>query len=216
VPPIDIGLFRAAGRRWEGALDTTLRSSVVPYGYTVTIWASGAYLIHLQGTPSMGQAFLFVSGALLAFAALAAFSHGRAVSAPAPAGKLHPDAAHPILAAGLHITAVGIALFAAGVIDRGTGEAAWLLGSFAVTFIYLGTASGELALALELQRREIGIYSARLRTRRRRDAVRSGALPDRRSRPENRATAADGDGRREDGGRGGETGRERERETALR
>jgi hypothetical protein len=183
VASLDVGLFRAAAARWEGALDTTLRSSVIPYGYTVTIWASGAYLINLNGTPSMIEAFGFVSGALIAFALLSALSHRMPRRDGAHSGRLRPDASHPVFAAGLHIAAVGLALLAAGIIDRALGELAWIFGSFVVTFIYLGIASAELAIALELQKREIGIYNDRSVLRRRREAYRRGELPDRRREP---------------------------------
>lgn len=42
------------------------------YGYTLTIWGGGSVLINQYGTPTIGQIFLYVGGALVAFATLAA------------------------------------------------------------------------------------------------------------------------------------------------
>ena len=73
----DGGVLRAAAARYAGTLDKTLRSAVIPYGYTVTVWASGAYLISLRGLPSGLEAFAFVVGATLAFGVLASMSQRR-------------------------------------------------------------------------------------------------------------------------------------------
>lgn len=47
------------------------------YGYTLTIWGGGSILIGQYGTPTVAQIFLYVGGALVAFATLAlvAFPH---------------------------------------------------------------------------------------------------------------------------------------------
>jgi len=42
----------------------------IPYGYTVVVWTSGGVLIQTHGPPSAGSAFLFLGGAVLAFAAV--------------------------------------------------------------------------------------------------------------------------------------------------
>jgi hypothetical protein len=159
-------VLRGAAGRYGPTLDNTLRSAVVPYGYTVTIWASGAYLISLRGIPNGWQAFAFVTGAMLAFGALAWLSQklpGRKASALSP---LHPDSSHPILASGVHIAAVGIAFGVATLVDRALEDYAWFVGSFAITFIYLLVASGELALAVEISERRVGLQRARLLRRR--------------------------------------------------
>lgn len=158
---IDASVIRAAAARFDGTLDHTLRSAVVPYGYTVTIWASGAYLISERGLPNLVEVFAFVSGAMLAFALLSAFAQGRESAAGAgQRSRLHPESAHPLLAAGLHIAAVGLALGVASLIDTQLGDFAWFAGSLAVTLIYLSIASAELALAFELRERELGLRAA--------------------------------------------------------
>jgi hypothetical protein len=169
----DGGVLRAAAARYAGTLDKTLRSAVIPYGYTVTVWASGAYLISLRGLPSGLEAFAFVGGATLAFGVLASMSQWRPGPIDEPTiAPIHPDSRHPLFAAGLHIAAVGLAFGAATLIDRLLGNLAWFLASFAVTFIYLLIASAELAISVELNQREIGLERARVMVRRRRKAIR--------------------------------------------
>lgn len=166
--PLDRSVIRGAGHRYGITLDKTLRSAVVPYGYTVTIWASGAYLISLRGVPGAVEAFCFVAGALAAFGILASLSQ-RQPNVPRGdtiAPPIHPDSSHPIFAAGLHIAAVGLAFAAAALVDELLGTAAWFFGSFAVTLIYLSIASAELAIAVEMHQREIAIRAPRLLPRR--------------------------------------------------
>ena len=169
--PLDPGVLRAASQRWDGTLDKTLRSAVIPYGYTVTTWATGAYLVGQQGLPSAFEAFLFVCGAIIAFALLATLSARRSgsgellTSEPIP---IHPDSSHPIFVAGFHILAIGAAFAAAAAVDELLGNSAWFVGSFVVTLVYLALSSLELAIAIELHRRKIGIARARVIIRRRR------------------------------------------------
>lgn len=49
-------------------LRAALGASAGPYGYTLTIWTTGAVLIHAFGMPSPLDAFLFMAGAVVAFA----------------------------------------------------------------------------------------------------------------------------------------------------
>lgn len=156
--PLDRGVVRGATGRFDATLDKTLRAAVVPYGYTVTIWATGAYLIRDQAEPGavFGHALMFIFGALLAFALLATLSQRRrAHAAPAPDEPLpiHPDSSHPIMLSGLHILAAGIAFGAGALVKIGFGELAWFLTPFTVTVLYLALSSLELAMAIEMHRR---------------------------------------------------------------
>ncbi len=179
--PLDRGVLGGATRRWDATLDKTLRSAVIPYGYTVTTWAAGAYLVSLRGIPSGLEAFFFVCGAICAFALLATISARRSGSGALMADEplpIHPDSTHPIFAAGLHIVAVGLAFGVATVVDRLFGNVAWFLGSFTVTLVYLALSSLELAIAIEAHRRQLSLRRARVLVRRRRsvpdDTVRGG------------------------------------------
>ncbi len=169
--PLAPGVISGAVRRFDSTLDKTLRSAVVPYGYTVTTWAGGAYLVSRRGAPSALEAFGFVCGAIAAFALLATISARRSGSGALMSSEplpIHPDSTHPIFAAGIHVAAVGLALGAATVVDSLFGNAAWLLNSFTVTLIYLSLSSFELAIAIEVHRRHVGRERARVV----RDAVR--------------------------------------------
>jgi type IV secretory pathway TrbD component len=173
--PLDPGVLRAATRRWDGTLDKTLRSAVIPYGYTVTTWATGAYLVGQRGLPSGFEAFIFVCGAIVAFAMLSVLSARRSGSGDLMATEtmpIHPDSTHPILIAGVHVIAVGVAFAAAAAVDQLSGNAAWFVGSFTVTLVYLGLSSLELAIAIEMHRREIGLDRARVIVRRQRAVIR--------------------------------------------
>jgi hypothetical protein len=157
------GLMRDAAARWDGTLDKTLRAALIPYGYTVTIWATGAYLVRGQETPGITavHALLFMSGALIAFALLVTRSQQRARSAASTGSEpipIHPDSSHPILLAGLHIVAAGIA-FGGGVLIKavfGVGALSWFFAPFVVTALYLSLSSLELAFAIEWHRRRTG------------------------------------------------------------
>jgi hypothetical protein len=161
--PTDVSVLRAASGRFAGTLDKTLRSAIVPYGYTVTIWASGAYLISLRGVPAMLEAFAFVAGAIFAFGVLTGLSQRRRPE-PDPSAvrpPIHPDSSHPIFAAGLHVAAVGLAFVAASLVDETLGNAAWFFGPFVVTLVYLSIASAEMAIAIELNQREVRLRGSR-------------------------------------------------------
>lgn len=59
------GALRAA---YRPALRAAVAASAAPYGYTLTIWTSGAVLSHARGIPSAVEALLFLAGAVAAFA----------------------------------------------------------------------------------------------------------------------------------------------------
>ena len=42
--------------------------SIAPYGYTLTVWTSGAVLAHARGIPSAANALLFMLGSVIGFA----------------------------------------------------------------------------------------------------------------------------------------------------
>lgn len=52
-------------------LEANLVSESEAYGYTLSVWGTGALLIHAFGVPDIARILAFVAGALLGFAALA-------------------------------------------------------------------------------------------------------------------------------------------------
>src|SRR5437660_4917124 len=56
---------------YGSALRTAVAASAAPYGYTLTIWTSGAVLSHARGIPGAGDALLFLAGAVAAYVLVA-------------------------------------------------------------------------------------------------------------------------------------------------
>jgi hypothetical protein len=121
-------------------------TSAAPYGYTLTIWSSGALLIHFRRSPAVWEVFLFVAGAVVAFAALWLLGRGPIESARPVSGQ----SAHA-LAGALDLFAVGVAVGAATLLAMIPSWVAWPGTSLGATAVYMLAASIQLAVA---QRRE--------------------------------------------------------------
>jgi len=117
--------------------------SLGPYGYTVTIWTSGGVLIHARGAPNAIDALLFMLGAVAGFASVGIASFGslraRVIVDPPP----------PAIWAGFHVVGIGLAIGAAAL-DAHLIEsrAAWPVGGFAVTMIYLLALAAQVLFAV--------------------------------------------------------------------
>ncbi|HEY7077753.1 MAG TPA: hypothetical protein VH418_20395 [Solirubrobacteraceae bacterium] len=121
------------------ALKSVARGSALPYGYTLTVWSTGAVLMRSHGPPPVGDVFLFLAGGVAAFAAIAAIARGAADPPdPRPGELLTTGAAH--------FAAVAGAVGAAALVAEIAGGIAWPLGSFAATLVYLLLATLELAI----------------------------------------------------------------------
>ncbi|HEX3317239.1 MAG TPA: hypothetical protein VHR88_04425 [Solirubrobacteraceae bacterium] len=118
-----------------------MSSSAAPYGYTISVWSSGAVLIHFRGPPNVGDVFGFAAGALAGFTVLGLFVHRclRATEA------VH-SSTERTLAGVLHWFAIGAALGAVALIAEIPSWVAWPLGMFTATTVYLVGASLQLAL----------------------------------------------------------------------
>jgi hypothetical protein len=123
------------------AVGTIVSASAAPYGYTVSVWSSGAILIRYHSNPTVGDVLLFAVGALTGFALLGLVAHGKlrqtAPLAPGP---------ERVIAGALHWFAVGVALGAVVLIAQISSWVAWPLGSFAATGLCLLAAGLQLAL----------------------------------------------------------------------
>jgi hypothetical protein len=127
---------------YRPALRATIAASAAPYGYTLTIWTSGAVLSHARGIPSAAGALLFLGGAVAAYALVAA------VALRGSRDQLVPEPATAAVWGGLQLFAVGLAIGAATVIAHLVHDgAAWPLGGFFSTALYLIVSSGQLAIA---------------------------------------------------------------------
>jgi hypothetical protein len=126
--------------RYPSALATVLRSSAVPYGYTVTVWTSGMMLTRHRGFPTTGEVFLFVVGAVAAFGLLGGIVRfGRGVPLDPPHGALRRTGM-------VHLLAVGAALGAATLVALIHSVVAWPLGAFVATATYLALTTLELLI----------------------------------------------------------------------
>jgi hypothetical protein len=122
---------------YRQALKSVGRGSALPYGYTLTVWCSGAVLMHTHGPPPVGDVFLFLLGGVAGFAAVAAMARG----APDPP---EPQAGELLATGSAHFVAVAGAVGAVALIAEIGGGVAWPLGSFAATLVYLLLATLEL------------------------------------------------------------------------
>jgi hypothetical protein len=127
--------------RYLESLATVVRRSAIPYGYTISIWTAGAVVEHGHGKPNVGQAYLFLLGAVAGFVAVALLALRTAPRA------LQPASADLMRTGVINAAALGLALGAAALLAMIRGGVAWPLGSFAATTVYLLVASVELTLA---------------------------------------------------------------------
>lgn len=102
-------------------------------------------LAHARGLPGTLAVLLFVLGAVAGFALVAAASFGGLRA------SARVQARPPALWGGLHVLSVGLATGAATAIahllEGLPSLAAWPLGGFTATVIYLAGLAAELALA---------------------------------------------------------------------
>lgn len=127
--------------RYVSSLATVLRGSAVPYGYTVTVWTSGMMLTRERGIPTAGQVFLFMLGAVGAFATLGTIVRlAGATPFEPPPGALRRTGM-------THVVAIGVALGSATLVSLIHSGVVWPLGSFVATAMYLAMTTLELAVA---------------------------------------------------------------------
>jgi hypothetical protein len=143
---------RSFGLTLGAALATVVASSAVPYGYTVTLWSSGALLMGSHGTPQVAEVFAFVAGALAGFGLMALVAHrtlGRA--------ELLDEDGDRVLAGTLNVLATGGAVGVVALIAEIRSWEAWPLSAFAATALYLLMASLQLAV-VAIRRKGSGPY----------------------------------------------------------
>jgi hypothetical protein len=132
---MSFGSYRHAARQ-------AVSMSIGPYGYTLTVWTSGAVLTHARGIPTTIDALLFMLGAVVGFALVGVLSFSGLNA------RARVEAAQPALWAGFHLLSIGAAIGLVTLIahlfeDRG----AWPLGGFAATTSYLVVLAAQLAVA---------------------------------------------------------------------
>lgn len=151
-PPTDepgpgegLGSVTSHGGVLRAAVGTIATASAAPYGYTVSLWSSGALLTHFHGVPGVAAVFLFLAGALLGWAMVGACAHG-ALRTAAP---ISPGPGHVVTGL-LHWFAVGAAAGVVALLAPMASSVAWLLGSFCATLVFMLCASLQLAIVTGL------------------------------------------------------------------
>ena len=125
---------------YRHSLATVLTSAAVPYGVTLTVWASGASLSHFRGAPKLFEIFLFALGGVAGYACAAA-AVTRVVANPPP-----PAPRAMAVTGMLHALSIGVALGAVSLIANVESWVAWPLGGFAGIGAYLAVVGIEYSL----------------------------------------------------------------------
>ena len=125
--------------RFRSGLRLAVVGSGLPYGYTLTTFASGQSVIHVHGSPAVGLLLLVAAGAGAAAGALRATTRGLVV----PVVHLGES---PALMRALVVqtVAVGGAVLAAAAAAHLPELPAWPVAGFASTAIYLAVVALEL------------------------------------------------------------------------
>lgn len=80
-------------------LEATLREESRAYGYTLTIWGTGALLIGDIGFPTTVEVFAFATGAVAGFAVLALFAFG------SPLDRIDAERPSTVVVSMIHVVA---------------------------------------------------------------------------------------------------------------
>jgi hypothetical protein len=130
-------------KRYRAHLQAAVATSAAPYGYTLTIWTSGAVTTHARGIPTGLEAVLFLLGAVAGFALVGAGAHGSAT-------RVLRTAEEPTvrLWGGFHLPSVGLAILGSSIVaELVHAPPVWLLVGFSATSIYLLTIAAQFTLA---------------------------------------------------------------------
>lgn len=123
------------------ALQTALHGAGVPYGYAVTVWATGAALVGQHALPQEIEIFLFAAGATGAYGGLRLLTWETGGEADTPL----PRSPNLLRAGIVHVVSIGAAIAAALLIAEIGSRVAWVLAPLAATLLYLGISSVEVA-----------------------------------------------------------------------
>ncbi len=127
--------------RFAATLRWVIASSANSYGYTLTIWATGAVVLHHRGIPTETDALTFVIGAIAAFALVGIVANRGLgpVSPPQPRGFNLWQA--------LHLVSVAVAIAGAAIITRLVHSwIAWPASGFTATGVYLVVLAAQLSV----------------------------------------------------------------------
>lgn len=118
-------------------------ASAAPYGYTLTVWTTGAIAMHAHGAlPSSVDALLFLAGAISGFGIVSAYAFGINGSfSPGPRGEIRTWG-------GMHLPSVGLSIaLATAMSEVVDGWLIWPLVGFTATTTYLLVTGLQFKLA---------------------------------------------------------------------
>ncbi len=127
---------------FRSALRATVAASAAPYGYTLTIWTTGAVLTHARGIPSTAEALLLLVGAVGGYALVGVVAFGGLSE------HFSPQPSRAAIWGALHVFSVGLAITGAMLVAHTVHHtAAWPIDGFVTTSLYLLGSAGELMVA---------------------------------------------------------------------
>ena len=125
--------------RYVDGLATTLSGAVVPYGYTLVVWTSGAFAQFHHGTPHPKDVIAFAVGAVVTYGVLRVLARD---------GEPHPPRGLAreglVVAGGLHLASIAAGIAVAWAAARVGGAWGWFLPVLGGSAVYFaGTALDE-------------------------------------------------------------------------
>ncbi len=130
------------GTHYRRNLRAAVGFSAGPYGYTLTLWSTGAVLTGTHGIPTALSAVTFVVGAVLAFATVGASAFGSLKQ------DLTREKGHEVLWGSGQIFSVGLSIGAAVLVGYYVeGFMAWPLTGFLITALFLLVVGAESTAA---------------------------------------------------------------------
>jgi hypothetical protein len=131
----------------SGNLGENLRGSVAasaaPYGYTISIWSSGAVAMGVLGDPAPGEVLLFLGGASAGFLALALVVFGSLT-----VELQTPDVKRLSLLGVTHLfSAAGAVLCVWGACELLGTPTGWPAAGFLATVVYLTISALQVTAA---------------------------------------------------------------------
>jgi hypothetical protein len=129
--------------RYVDGLATTLSGAVVPYGYTVVVWTSGAFAQFHHGTPHPQDVIAFAAGAVVTYGLLRVLARN---------GDTHPPrglAREGLLQAGaVHVGSIVAAVAVGWALARVGGAWGWFLPVLCGSAVYFAGTGFDEALKL--------------------------------------------------------------------
>lgn len=129
--------------RYSESLRSAVAACGAPYGYTLSVWTSGALLISAHGLPSLVDALSFMVGSVAGYALVGTLAFGNLGD---PGGDGVGRA--PALWGNVHVLSIGGAILASYPASHFLdGYLAWPATGFAATAAYLLLLAAEFAIA---------------------------------------------------------------------